>query len=202
MAFTPRTTAPSANDLRWIQTGSGGYNACIYGSNGAPSVLPNCTGYVHGRIMEIRGVNTDNCGLSFGDAVTYWNSSSSNWTQSQNPAEGAVLCYYTNTTYDQHPGHVAIVEQVIDNNTIVISESHYGGARWDLVTVYRSYGWRQSTGWNVTPQGFLLNPYITPDPPEPPEPEPGTAMKLLILYKGAKNRRSKHARIRRSTVLL
>lgn len=162
--------------------------------------------YVHGRIMEIRGATTDDCGLSFGDAVTYWGSSTSAWTQSQNPEVGAVLCYYTNTSADYHPGHVAVVEQVIDNDTIVISESHYGGSRWDLVTCYRSYGWRPSAGWNVTPQGFLLNPYIDdePEPPTPPGPgETGSgAVKLLLLYKGVKNRRSKNARVKRSSILL
>ena len=62
MAFTPRLTAPSSSDLRWIKDASGGYNQCVYGSDGPPSVLPNCTGYVHGRVMEIRGVNTDDSG--------------------------------------------------------------------------------------------------------------------------------------------
>ena len=71
MAYNPRLTAPGASDPRWLQINYGGYNQCIVGSDGPPSVLPNCTGYVHGRIMEIRGVNTDDAGLSFGDAYTY-----------------------------------------------------------------------------------------------------------------------------------
>lgn len=158
MAFTPRTTAPSTTDPRWIQVNSGGYNQCIYGSDGPPSVLPDCTGYVHGRVMEIRGVNTDDSGLSFGNGETYWGNSSSAWIQEQNPSLGAVLCYYT--INDVQPGHVAMVEQVIDNDTVVVSESHYGGARWDLVTCYRRYGWRPSSGWNVLPYGFLRNPYV------------------------------------------
>lgn len=178
MAFTPRLTAPSASDLHWIQVNSGGYNQCIYGSNGAPSVLPNCTGYVHGRVMEIRGVTTDNAGLSFNNAVTYWTNSSSDWIQEQNPSLGAVVCYYTNTSQDGHPGHVAIVEEIIDNNTIVVSESNWGGTRWDLLTCYRSYGWRPSAYWNVSPQGFLRNPYVEPEP----EPHtPLTASQLLLL---------------------
>lgn len=158
MAFTPRTTAPSATDPLWIQVNSGGYNQCIYGSDGPPSVLPDCTGYVHGRVMEIRGVTTDNSGLSFGNGQTYWGNSSSVWIQEQNPSLGAVLCYYT--IGNIQPGHVAMVEQVIDNDTVVVSESHYGGARWDLVTCYRRYGWRPTSGWNVLPYGFLKNPYV------------------------------------------
>ena len=122
MAFTPRLTAPSTTDLHWIQVNSGGYNQCIYGSSGAPSVLPNCTGYVHGRCMEIAGITTDNMGLSFNNAVTYYTNSSSDWVQSQDPSLGAIVCYYTNNTGDAHPGHVAIVEQIIDNDTIVVQD--------------------------------------------------------------------------------
>lgn len=180
MAFTPRLTAPSTTDLRWIQVNSGGYNQCIYGSNGAPSVLPNCTGYVHGRCMEIAGITTDNMGLSFNNAVTYYTNSSSAWVQEQNPSLGAIVCYYTNTASSGHPGHVAIVEQIIDNDTIVVSESHYGGARFAVETCYRRYGWRPTSGWNVSPQGFLRNPYVTPTPPPPP---PSTRKPLSLMEK-------------------
>lgn len=160
MAYTPRLTAPDASDPRWIMDDYGGYNLCIAGSDGPPSVLPDCTGYVHGRVMEQRGVNTDDAGLSLGNGATYWTNSSSNWIREQNPSLGAVACYYTNTASDGQPGHVAIVEQIIDNDTVVMSESNYGGPRWRLVTCYRQYGWRPSSGWNVSPQGFLKNPYV------------------------------------------
>lgn len=160
MAYNPRLTEPSATDPRQIQVNSGGYNQCIYGSDGPPSVLPDCTGYVHFRLMEIRNVNTDDCGLSFGNGATYWTNSTADWIQEQNPSLGAVACYYTNTASDGQPGHVGIVEQIIDNDTIVVSESNWGGPRWRLVTCYRQYGWRPSAGWNVSPQGFLKNPYV------------------------------------------
>ena len=165
MAYTPRLTAPSVSDLRWIKDTSGGYNQCIYGSDGPPSVLPDCTGYVHGRVMEIRGVNTDDSGLSFGNGVTYWTNSSSIWIQEQDPSLGAIACYYTKGT--MNPGHVAVVEEIIDNNTIVVSESDYGdpgngipGTYFRTLTCYRSAGWRPNNAWNVTAQGFLRNPYV------------------------------------------
>ena len=167
MAYTPRLTAPTAADPRWIQINSGGYNQCIYGSAGPPSGLPNCTGYVHGRVMEIRGVNTDDSGLSFNDAISYWNGSSSNWIQEQNPSLGAVVCYSTKGNTSGWPGHVAIVEQVIDSDTIIVSESDYGdpahgvaGVRFRTLRCYRNAGWRPSTVWNVEGIGFLKNPYV------------------------------------------
>lgn len=203
MAYTPRLTAPDPNDLRWIQTGSGGYNQCIYGSDGPPSVLPDCTGYVHGRVMEQRGVNTDDSGLSFGNGVTYWTASSSDWIQDQDPSLGAVACYYTNTSQNGQPGHVAIVEQIIDADTIVISESDYGdpnngipGTYFRTLTCYRQYGWRPGPGWNVSPQGFLRNPYVSGG---------GGTLKpavLMLLLNKMKERNKKYGRIQRNSGVL
>lgn len=198
MAYTPRLTPPSASDPRWIMDDYGGYNLCIAGSNGPPSVLPNCTGYVHGRVMEIRGVNTDDCGLSFNDAISYWNGSSAAWIQESNPSLGAVVCYRTKGNISGWPGHVAIVEQIIDNDTIVVSESDYGdpghgvaGVRFRTLTCYRSAGWRPSSVWNVEGIGFLKNPYVVDQPGEL-----STAALILLLSK-YKERKQKHGRIQR-----
>lgn len=167
MAYTPRLTAPSINDPRQIQISYGGYNQCIVGSNGPPSVLPNCTGYVHFRVMEIRGVNTDDSGLSFNDAIDYYTGSSAAWIQENNPSLGAVACYRTKGSGSGWPGHVAIVEEIIDADTIVVSESDYGdpgngvpGVYFRTLTCYRQYGWRPSNVWNVEGIGFLKNPYV------------------------------------------
>lgn len=189
MAFTPRLTAPSGSDLRWIRDLSGGYNQCIYGSDGPPSVLPNCTGYVHGRVMEIRGVNTDNGGLSFGNADQYYNGSSAAWIQQSDPSLGAIVCY---TGGDYNTGHVAVVEQIIDANTIVISESNYGGVRFQTLTCYRSYGWRPTPGWNIYPQGFLKNPYADDQPIST-----GLTPVMLLFIKKLIERRRNNGRIRR-----
>ena len=107
--------------------------------------------------MEIRNVTTDDCGLSFGNADQYFNGSTPDWLQQADPSLGAVLCY---TGGSLNTGHVCVVEQIIDIDTIVISESNYGGSRFDTLTCYRQYGWRPTAGWNITPQGFLKNPYV------------------------------------------
>ncbi len=189
--YIPRLTAPAEDDLRWIQVNSGGYNRCIYGSNGAPSVLPNCTGYVHGRCMEIAGINTDDMGLSFGDAVEYWNGSSSDWEQSSEPSLGAVVVYYQNV--GQYPGHVAIVEQIIDSDTIVISQSDYGGARFSTWTCTRATNWTPFT--NVSFLGFLKNPYVSSEPPEPS----GDKQKYVIMFLAKKRKEAQHGRVKRYT---
>lgn len=203
MAYTPRLTAPDPNDLRQIQINYGGYNQCIVGSDGPPSVLPNCTGYVHFRVMEIRNVNTDDCGLSFNDAITYWTGSSADWIQEQDPSLGAVACYRTKANASGWPGHVAIVEEIIDNDTIVISESDYGdpsqglpGVRFRTLTCYRQYGWRPSNVWSVEGIGFLRNPYVSGG---------GGKLKpavLMLLLNKMKERNKKYGRIQRNSGVL
>lgn len=166
MAFTPRTSAPSYTDKRWINVNYNGYsNAIAVTSNG--STIPNCTGYVHGRAMEIAGVTSDNLGLSNGNANTYYSASNSIWERSSEPTLGAILCF--GGTY----GHVAVVEYISpDGNYIQCSESDYGRNRFSYRTRYRANNWLMQ-GSTVSFQGFLKNPYIDYVPPEPsPEPEP------------------------------
>lgn len=185
--YTPRTTAPSNSDLRWIKTTSGGYNQCIYGYYGAPSVLPNCTGYVHGRVMEIRGNTSDNSGLSFGNGADYYNGSTSNWIQQQTPSLGAVACWSGGA------GHVAIVERIIDDNTILLSESSWGTDTMEAVyfrTVYgyRAYGWRPINDAALSFQGFLKNPWAEETP------ETGGLLKTFLILAAAKRRKEKEGK--------
>lgn len=201
--FTPRLTRPDPSDLRWIKVESGGYNQCIYGAYGPPSVLPNCTGYVHGRCMEIAGINSDTMGLSFGDAVDYYNGCTADWVQSSEPSLGAVVCY-RQIGGDGHPGHVAIVEEIIDADTVVISESNYS---YDPDAFFRT--WTIRRGWNWSPfpnpsdylvswQGFLKNPYVEPTPPSPG----GAGKYAILLLAGKRKRRDQNGRIKRNSDLI
>lgn len=197
--YTPRLTAPSTSDLRWIQVDYGGYNGCIVGSSGPPSVLPNCTGYVHGRCMEIAGINTDSMGLSFGNAVTYYSWSDDSWLRESVPSLGAVACYKSLPWWSSDapdPGHVAIVEQIIDENTIVVSQSDYGGQRFTTHTLRREWGWTpyESPGaWGVEFLGFLKNPYV--EQPPGPVPTPGSNdPKYAILFLAKKRKEAQNGK--------
>ena len=160
--YYPRLTAPSYTDLRWTQVESGGYNRCIYGNGSSTQVIPNCTGYVHGRWMELANSTSDNLGLSFNDANTYWTTSSSSIARSSEPVLGAIACYgYTPN------GHVAIVEEIIDVNTIRCSESDWGGPRFSVRIRRREWNWDWIPNGNPQFQGFLLHPSISPTPPTP-----------------------------------
>lgn len=157
--YTPRLTAPVYGNLLWVKTDSGGYNQCIYGSDGPIEVIPNCTGYVHGRWMELAGVTTDNLGLAFTDAGTYWGSSSASLQRGQEPQLGACMCF----GYEPS-GHVCVVEEIIDDDTIVCSESDWGGARFSVRTRKRSWNWDWYAGGQPHFQGFIYHPNIQPTP--------------------------------------
>lgn len=157
--YAPRLTAPAYGNLYWVKTTSGGYNQCIYGSNGPIEVIPNCTGYVHGRWMELANINTDTLGLSFGNAITYYGSSASNIQRGSTPELGAVICFG-----GTEAGHVAIVEEIIDDNTIRCSESDWGGQRFSVRIRRREWGWNCVINEGITFQGFLYHPSISPTP--------------------------------------
>lgn len=161
MAYTPRLTAPSESDPRWINVNYGGYNHCIVITSSG-SVLPNCVGYVHGRWMEIGNTNTD-YGLSLGNASTYYGNTGDGFQRGSEPKLGAIACYGGGSG---GVGHVCIVEQIIDADTIVCSESDYGGPRFSVRTRYRSLGWRASSASTVVFQGFIYHPGVEGGGPE------------------------------------
>jgi len=95
----------------------------------------NCTNYVAYRMVS-RGMSATRPWNSSGDA-RYWGVVFASRTN-QTPMVGSVAWWSTN--------HVAYVEQIIDANTIVVSEDHYGG-EFDWRKIVRAGG-----GW---PTGFI-----------------------------------------------
>lgn len=168
MSYTPRTTRPNDGDPFWTKTTYGGYNEQILGNpvNRAwsGSVLPNCTGYVHGRFMELgnQPYDYDPSILPYGNASTYYANSS--LEKGQDPRLGACMVWGVGA------GHVAIVEEIIDNDTVVTSESDYGNSSAGgtvIVTRTRRRGWNWGyyNGYSRAFLGFLYHPNIAP--PEP-----------------------------------
>ena len=124
-SFKKRTTAPSASD-KWWQTK---YNPCVGVSNG--TVLPNCVGYAWGRFAEILG-STSECKLPTCDAGNWIdNLNTSKYKHGKTPKLGAVAVWKK----PGHPGHVAVVEEIRSDGSVVFSESGWGqpwGKRWWL----------------------------------------------------------------------
>lgn len=160
-----RTSCPSSTEKAYMQANYGGYNKCILGNSNPTrgsgykrtgySVLPNCCGYVHGRWIELGGYNHDIDGLSLGNAKTYY----PNWkgNKGQTPKVGAIMCWTNNSA-----GHVAVVEQVIDSDTVLTSESNWNGPKFSNRTRHRAWGngnWSYWQGTDIYFQGFIYPPF-------------------------------------------
>jgi len=149
--FRPRLTPPEVGDPLWTNVNYGGYNRCIVRDFDTGSVLPNCTGYVHGRFMELSG--STSCPMSLGNADSYFGYDDG-LPRGTEPALGATLCFSGGMA-----GHVCVVEEIIDENTIRTSDSNYSSDYFTTYIRYRQYGW-QWAGSNMTYQGCIYNPYI------------------------------------------
>lgn len=172
-SYQPRLTPPDPYDLLWINTGYGGYNKCIVRNSVTGSVLPNCTGYVHGRYMELSG--THDCPMYLGNADGYYGYTADGLPRGQEPQLGAVLCFSGGMA-----GHVCVVEEIIDADTIRTSDSNYSSDYFTTYVRYRQYGW-QWPGANLTYQGCIYNPNIR-------------ISKVLLLLMAKKKKRKEEGR--------
>lgn len=150
--FTARLTAPSTTDKHWLHTSAGGLNSCIYIAGG--SVLPNCVGYAWGRFYEILGSAPK---LSRRNAEDWYGYTADGYERGQTPKLGAVICWAKGKTAygTDGAGHVAIVEQVNADGSIVTSNSGYGGKRFWTQTHKKPYA---MSGYTF--QGFIYNPAV------------------------------------------
>lgn len=157
VVYNPRYEAPSEDNLNYIKSTYGGYNLCIVINVTTGSVIPNCVGYAWGRWREILGYNPK---LSRGDGGSWWSYSSDGYSRSQTPTTYAVACWSGGS---DGAGHVAIIEKVNEDGSIVVSDSVYGGARFRSYTIAKGY---YKSGYTF--QGFIVFPediiYPTPQP--------------------------------------
>ena len=130
--------------------------------------------------FEILGRTTDDRGLSFSDAKNYWNWSSADLPRGQEPQLGAILCQSYNPA-----GHVAVVEEIIDENTIRTSESNYGQERFVVRIRRRQWNWDWIPNGGAVFQGFI---YL-PDSPVPPTPPTDNNFKWWMARKILLNRK-------------
>ncbi len=156
-----RTSKP-VNNKFYITKSKGGYSACIQGkpTDASCNVLANCVGYACGRFNEIIGsmkypylnCNAENfierakkCGLT---VVSY-------------PTLGGIMVWQKGSTLSgsDGAGHVAVVEKIIDSNTIYTSESGYGGSAFWNSTRKNTNG-RWGLGSSYTFRGCIVNPAI------------------------------------------
>lgn len=149
--FKARKTAPSTSNKYWQHTSKGGYNKCILISG--KSCLPNCVGYAWGRWYELIGKAPK---LSLANAENWYGYTADGYKRGKTPKLGAVICWRKGQVGvgSDGAGHVAVVEKVNDDGSILISESGYNSFRFRTRTLKKPY----SIGSAYTFQGFIYCP--------------------------------------------
>lgn len=157
-----RTTKPTSGNKFFITKSKGGYSTCIQGSptDSQCNVLSNCVGYACGRFNEIIGAMkypSLNC-----NAENFIERAKNTYDLeiSSVPTLGGIMVWQKETlSGNDGAGHVAIVEKIIDSNTIYTSESGYGGsAFWN--STRRNTNGRWGLGSAYTFRGCIVNPAI------------------------------------------
>jgi surface antigen len=182
--FKPRFEEPDIDDEVgnefWISTDNNGYNPFPKPSKYTKTngdTLPNCTAYAWGRFYEILGTDPT---LSKKNAE-YWfltdgkhGYGDDGYQRGQEPKEGAVICWQ-NGSIGGEAGHVAVVEQINPDGTIITSESGWEDALYWWTTKRDKNGYYyfdgdgnenyRNTGinsWGISSpyifQGFIYNP--------------------------------------------
>ena len=174
-----RTTRPS-NNKYYIRTVTGGLNGAVSGKptiTGA-NVLCNCVGYANGRFNEIIN-DPDLKGIVFKfkyqlvtNAENFIESAKAQGLKvNSTPVQGGIMVWKKGATLkgSDGAGHVAVVEAVYDDGTILTSES--GWNAWAFKTVRRDNNngrWGQPSGYTF--RGCIVNPGVT-NPKTVPAPK-------------------------------
>ena len=147
MAFTPRLSAEGISGNPWWYSSGNVFYASGYG-------MPNCTCYAYGRFAEIRNAFA---ALPTGDAGS-WYDAVVGFNKGRWPRLGAVACYASES--GKYAGHVAIVEVINEDGSIVTSNSAYRGTYFWTETVTPADGY--CSDWmkrnrDYYCQGFIYN---------------------------------------------
>lgn len=157
-----RTTKPSKNKY-YIRTASGGYNGAVQGkpTDKNANVLSNCVGYANGRFNEIIGDDKCKYQLVCNAENFIERAKALGLKISDKPVLGGIMVWQRGKTLSGNDGagHVAIVEKIIDDNTIYTSESAYGGTPFFNATRKNSNkNWGMSSPYHF--RGCIINPAV------------------------------------------
>lgn len=170
--YTPRLTIPERGNPYYNTKRNGGYSNAIVGkpTEQGLDVLRNCVGYAYGRFNEIgnygymkylKPVNAE----QFIIAIEKYHQG---LEIGMTPKLGSCMVWSQGSTGtgNDGAGHVAIVEKINTDGTIVTSESGYNAKRafWTQTRNNNDGRWQQGKRYNFL--GFIYNPAVA-DFPEP-----------------------------------
>lgn len=164
-----RLTQPK-NNKYYIRQVTGGLNGAVAGKPtiAGANVLCNCVGYANGRFNEIiNDPNLTGTAIKFKyqlvcNAENFIESAKKQGLKiSSVPVLGGIMVWQKGNTLGggDGAGHVAVVEEIFSDGTIMTSES--GWNAWAFKTVKRSNAngrWSQASGYKF--RGCIINPAV------------------------------------------
>lgn len=164
-----RTTKPK-NNKYYLRKASGGYSDAIKGYPCDPKadVLSNCVGYANSRFAEIQGKKKIEYQLVCNAENFIERAKAMGLKISKTPVVGGIMVWQKGATLNNYDGagHVAIVEKIIDEDTIYTSESAYAGTAFFNATRSNKNGrWGMGEGYKF--RGCIVNPAVKAEKPKP-----------------------------------
>lgn len=206
-----RTTRPTSGNKYFITKGSGGYSTCIKGkpTDKQCNVLSNCVGYACGAFNEELSLNYEKYHLNCNAENFIERAIASGLSVISKPVVGSIICWQKGDTLSgsDGAGHVAIVIEVIDSNTIRTAESGYGSSNPFWITTRKNNNGRWGLNNNYKLRGFIVNPNYSYNPEPTPTLKYKVGDKVIIngrLYgdsyggKPGKTVKDKHTTITRT----
>ena len=168
-----RTTRPTSGNRYFITKGSGGYSTCIKGkpTDKQCDVLSNCVGYACGAFNEELALGYEKYHLNCNAENFIERAIASGLSVVSKPVVGSIICW---EGIGSLAGHVAIVIEVIDSNTIRTAESGYGSSNPFWITTRKNNNGRWGLNSNYKLRGFIVNPNY----PYNPKPTPTYKFKI------------------------
>ena len=161
--FKPRLTKPESGNPYYNRIATGGYSGAIMGSprcEGA-DVLANCVGYAAGRFNEIIGKGKFVYFQYPPNAEDFYDTAiAAGLKVGTKPQLGAIICWAKGKTWTSADGagHVAVIEEIKSDGSIITSESGYGCAS----PFWTTHRYRESGNWGAGTQyrflGFIYQP--------------------------------------------
>ena len=178
-----RKTRPTSGNKYFITKGAGGYSTCIVGkpTDSQCNVLANCVGYACGAFNEELNLGYEKYHLNCNAENFIERAIASGLSVISKPVVGSIICWQKGNTLSgsDGAGHVAIVIEVIDSNTIRTAESGYGNSNPFWITTRKNNNGRWGLNSNYKLRGFIVNPNY-PYNPELPKPTPTPSGKFNI----------------------
>ena len=167
--FKPRLTKPEKGNPYYNTAANGGYSGCIVGNptDKGCNVLANCVGYAAGRFNEVIGKPGMGYFKFAPNAEDFYDTAiAAGLEVGTKPQLGAIIVWAKGKTWTSADGagHVAVVEEIKSDGSIITSESGHGCASpfWTSHRYKESGNWGQSSAYRFL--GFIYQP--KPEIPE------------------------------------